>query len=211
MTSQTPDPANHEPTALVVVSHHRPDSLTAVVGERAAARLAAAGYRVDLLDLHAEGFDPRNRVEDEPDYDDRDRTYSDEVHAHFRRVRAADVVVPVFPVWWFGLPALLKGWFDRVWNYGLAYGRRESGMADKRMLWLGLAGLTARDPNADLITGLLDGPLRRGISEFCGILDVRTAVLFDSEGQDLTGEERERHYGELLADVDTAVDKIIVG
>ncbi|WP_116248093.1 NAD(P)H oxidoreductase [Nocardiopsis sp. FIRDI 009] len=211
MTQESPETATSGRTALVVFAHHRSDSLTAAAAARAADRLASAGFRVDLLDLHADGFDPRNRVADEPDYEDRDKTYSEEVHAHFRRVRDADVVVPVFPVWWFGLPALLKGWFDRVWNYGLAYGRRESRMAQKRMLWVGLAGLTEEDPNADLIVGLLDGTLRRGISEFCGVRGVHTAVLFDSEGQGLTGEAREHHYRGLLADVDTAVDKLVAG
>jgi putative NADPH-quinone reductase len=203
--------ARTEPTALVVVAHHRPDSLTAAVAARAAARLEAAGYRVDLLDLHAEGFDPRNSVADEPDYGNRDKVYSPEVHDHARRVLAADIIIPVFPVWWFGLPALLKGWFDRVWNYGLTYGRRPNPMADKRMLWLALAGLTADDPNADLLRVLLDGPLRRGISEYCRIPDARTALFFDSEGQDLTGEDRERHYRALFADAEAAVDKIIAG
>ena len=201
----------NRPTALVVVAHHRSDSLTAAVAARAEARLVAAGYRVDLLDLHAEGFDPRNSVADEPDYDDRDKAYSAEVHDHARRVHAADLIVPVFPVWWFGLPALLKGWFDRVWNYGLTYGRRPHPMEGKRMLWLALAGLTADDPNADLLRTLLDGPLSRGISEFCGITDVRTALFVDSEGQDLTGEDRERHYRALFADAESAVDKLVAG
>jgi NAD(P)H dehydrogenase (quinone) len=198
----------NERTALIVVAHHRSDSLTAAVAERAAARLEAAGYRIDLLDLHAESFDPRNSVADEPDYSDRDKVYSAEVHEHIRRVHAAEIIVPVFPVWWFGLPALLKGWFDRVWNYGLAYGRSKSRMAGKRMLWLGLAGITAQDPNADLVLGLLDGPLRRGISEYCDIPDTQVAVLFDSEGEDLSGEARERHYREFFAKVEEAVDKL---
>lgn len=198
-------------TALVVVAHHRADSLTAAMARRAATRLEAAGYRVDLLDLHAEGFDPRNSVEDEPDYGDRDKRYSPEVHAHAERLLAADVVVVAFPVWWFGLPALLKGWIDRVWNYGLAYGRRGKPMAGKRMLWLGLAGLTEDDPNSDLTHALLDGTLRRGISGFCDVTDVHTLALFDSEGKDLQGEARERHFAALLARADGAVDKLLAG
>lgn len=193
------------PTALIVVAHHRSDSLTAAVAERSAKRLELNGYRVDLLDLHAEGFDPRNSVADEPDYGDRDKRYTEEVHRHIARVHAADLIVPVFPVWWFGLPALLKGWFDRVWNYGLAYGRRQSPMAGKRMLWLALAGLAEGDPNSELTLTLLE-TLRRGISEYCGIPDTRTAALFDSEGQQLTGAERDRHYRELFARADAAID-----
>lgn len=199
------------PVALVVLAHHRSDSLTASMAERAANRLEGDGYRVDLLNLHAEGFDPRNSVADEPDYGDRDKTYSAEVHRHIRRVHAAEVIVVVFPVWWFGLPALLKGWFDRVWNYGLAYGRSRSPMAGKRMLWLALAGLTARDPNADLVASVLEGPLRRGVSEYCGISETHAAVLYDSEGQDLSGEARAEHFRGLVTRADEAVDKLLAG
>ncbi|MEW5660458.1 NAD(P)H-dependent oxidoreductase, partial [Streptomyces cinereoruber] len=67
---------------------------------RAAARLEAAGYRVNLLDLHAEGFDPRMNTSDQPDWGDREKPYSDEAHAHMRRILDADVVVAVFPVYW---------------------------------------------------------------------------------------------------------------
>ncbi|MEV3938763.1 NAD(P)H oxidoreductase [Glycomyces sp. NPDC049804] len=200
-----------QPTALIVVAHHRADSLTAALARRAAARLEAAGYRIDLLDLHREGFDPRNRVEDEPDYGNRDKRYSAEVHAHAERVLAADVIAAVFPVWWFGLPALLKGWIDRVWNYGLVYGRREKPMAGKRMLWIALAGLAEDDPNSDLTRALLDGALRRGIAEFCGITDVHTMALYDTEAQGLAGAARERHYAALAARSDEAVDKLVAG
>lgn len=200
-----------ERTALIVVSHHRRDSLTAAVADRAAKRLSSAGYRVDLLNLHGEDFDPRNSLADEPDYDDRDKVYSDVVHDHIRRIYAAELIIPVFPVWWFGLPALLKGWVDRVWNYGLTYGRSDSRLTGKRMLWVGLAAVTEQDPNADLVRGLLDGPLRRGISQFCGISDAQGVALFDSEGQDLTGAARERHYQDFFTQAEEAVDKFIAG
>jgi NAD(P)H dehydrogenase (quinone) len=202
---------DQQPIALVVFAHHRADSLTAALARRTASRLETAGYRVDFLDLQREGFDPRGRVEDEPDYGDRDKRYSDEVHAHAERVLAAAVVAVVFPVWWFGPPALLKGWIDRVWNFGLTYGRREKPMAGKRMLWLGLAGLAEDDPNSDLTRALLDGALRRGIAEFCDIADVHTEALFDSEAKGLSGIERERHYAALLARADGAVDKLLAG
>ncbi|WP_205326699.1 NAD(P)H oxidoreductase [Glycomyces sp. YM15] len=200
-----------QPTALVVMAHHRADSLTAALARRAADRLDAAGYRVDFLDLHREGFDPRNRVEDEPDYGNREKRYSDEVHGYAEPLLAADLVAIVFPVWWFGLPALLKGWIDRVWNYGLTYGRREKPMAGKRILWLGLAGLAEDDPDSALTRALLDGALRRGIAEFCDVTEVHTQALFDTEAKGLEGAARERHYAALFARADDAVGKLLAG
>ncbi|MFD5919979.1 NAD(P)H oxidoreductase [Kitasatospora sp. NPDC058201] len=193
-------PEGRRPQVLLVLAHPRPDSLTAQVAARAADRFAAAGYRVDLFDLHAEGFDPRMTPEDEPDWQHRDKTYSADVRAHMRRIEAADVIVPVFPLWWFGPPAVLKGWIDRVWNYGFAYGRSRPGLAAKRMLWLGLSSYPAAE-FAELgwdvtVTRLL----KAGISEFCGITDASVVLLHDSlaaGGRVL--DETDRAIGALLA------------
>ncbi|WP_339384355.1 hypothetical protein [Streptomyces glaucescens] len=56
----------------MVVGHPRSDSLTAQLAQRARDRLAAHGFSVDVLDLHAEGFDPRTGPADEPDWEDRE-------------------------------------------------------------------------------------------------------------------------------------------
>ncbi|SUI82904.1 Glutathione-regulated potassium-efflux system ancillary protein kefF [Serratia quinivorans] len=120
-------------------AHPRPDSLTAqVVGEmqREAAR---QGYNVSSLDLYRSHFDPILRVEDEPDWDNPQKTYSEEVHRLFNELEDKDTLVLVFPVWWYAFPAMLKGYLERVWNYGLAYGAG-SGLKDKKIRWLALVG-----------------------------------------------------------------------
>ncbi|MGC0327199.1 NAD(P)H dehydrogenase (quinone) [Streptomyces sp. SAI-170] len=198
-------------TALVVVAHHRSDSLTAHTARRAAARLEAAGYRIDLLDLHAEGFDPRMTVEDQPDWGNREKTYSDETHAHMRRILDADVVVAVFPVYWQSVPAVLKGWIDRVWNYGFAYGRSKPRLAGKRMLWLGLAGATSDDPVAKEMQSVLEAQLSEGIAFYCGFSHSTVGLLLNAEerpqrldaegnllvGAAVAGAEREAQYADF--------------
>jgi putative NADPH-quinone reductase len=203
-----PQQESQTKTALVVVAHHRTDSLTAHTARRAAARLEAAGYRVDLLDLHAEGFDPRMTVADQPDWGDRDKRYSDEAHAHMRRLLAADVVVAVFPVYWQNVPAVLKGWIDRVWNYGFAYGRSKPRLAGRRILWLGLAGATADDPVIEGMKAVLEANLSEGIAYYCGFSHSAVGLLTDAEerpqrvdaegnllvGEAVAGAEREAQY-----------------
>ncbi|MBM9623494.1 NAD(P)H oxidoreductase [Streptomyces zhihengii] len=198
-------------TALVVVAHHRTDSLTAHTARRAAAQLEEAGYRVDLLDLHAEGFDPRMTTQDQPDWGDREKAYSEETHAHMRRILDADTVVAVFPVYWQGVPAILKGWIDRVWNYGFAYGRSRPRLAGKRVLWLGLAGATADDPVADGMRAALEATLSDGIAYYCGFARSAVGLLLDAEerpqrvdatgallvGDVVTGAEREAKYADF--------------
>ncbi|MFJ1456779.1 NAD(P)H oxidoreductase [Nocardia sp. N2S4-5] len=210
-------------TALVVVAHHRTDSLTAHTARRTTAQLESAGYRVDLLDLESEGFDPRMTVADQPDWGNRDKEYSEQVHAHMRRVLAAEVVVAVFPVYWQGLPALLKGWIDRVWNYGFAYGRSKPRLAGKRMLWLGLAGATSDDPIIEGMQRVLETALNEGIAYYCGFTYSAVGLLPDAEerpqrldaagnllvGDAVTGAEREAQYAEFDRRAAESVQKFL--
>jgi NAD(P)H dehydrogenase (quinone) len=164
--------------ALVVCAHPRSDSLTAATAARARDRLLAVGYTVDLLDLYAEGFDPSLLPDDEPDWTDPAKEYSAEVRAHMSRVAAAAVIVVVFPVWWFGLPAMAKGWVDRIWNRGFAY--EPSTLHGKRMLWVGLAGGSATYYVENGFDRAIELQLRVGISEFCGIADASVHLIYDT-------------------------------
>lgn len=200
-------------TALVVVANPRPDSLTAHIARLAARRLSAIGYRIDLLDLHAENFDPRMTVADTPDWNNRDKTYSPEVENHMRRIIAADIVIAVFPVYWMHVPAILKGWIDRVWNYGFAYGRSKPRLAGKRMLWLGLAGAADDDAVVDIMRQSLSAQLDDGIAYYCGLAQSTVGLLpgaeekrqrVDADGnllfdEALTGATRDTHYAALEA------------
>jgi putative NADPH-quinone reductase len=183
MQLRTDDPPPAPATALVVVAHHRLRSLTAHVADLVDERLTASGWQVDVLNLQAEGFDPRMTVEDQPDWANRDKRYSDEVHAHMDRIRAARIVVPVFPVYWSSVPALLKGWIDRVWNYGIAYGRSTPPLAGRRVLWLALAGAGPDDPAVGPMREVLERQLSDGIAHYCGFAESRVEILFESEGE----------------------------
>lgn len=168
-------------TALVVVAHHRSDSLTAHTARRATAQLEAAGYRVDLLDLQAEGFDPRMTLEDQPDWGNREKPYSAETQEHMGRILAADIIVAVFPVYWLSVPAILKGWIDRVWNYGFAYGRSKPRLAGKRILWLGLGGIAGDDPAIPEMQAALETQLNLGLAYYCGFAHSAVGLLPDAE------------------------------
>ncbi|WP_309234838.1 NAD(P)H oxidoreductase [Nocardia sp. XZ_19_385] len=198
-------------TALVVVAHHRSDSLTAHTARRTTQRLESAGYAVDYLDLHAEGFDPRMNFEDQPEFGNREKPYSAETQAHMQRILDADIVVAVFPVYWQSVPAIMKGWIDRVWNYGFAYGRSKPRLAGKRMLWLGLAGIAGDDAFLPDMQATLEANLSTGIAYYCGFAHSRVGLLPDAEdrpqrldaegnlsiGDAVGGAERVAHYDEF--------------
>jgi putative NADPH-quinone reductase len=105
--------------ALVVYCHPRADSFTAAVRDAVLARLAAAGAEVRLTDLHAEGFDPVLSAEALARYLDTGANRAG-VERHCADVAWCDTLIFVYPTWWYGLPAALKGWLDRVLLPGVA-------------------------------------------------------------------------------------------
>ena len=79
----------------------------------------AAGHTTEIADLHAEGFNPLWSMAD-IDGDDRGVSTPD-VLAEQKRIERADAICLVFPLFWWGMPAMMKGWVDRVWSWGWAY------------------------------------------------------------------------------------------
>ena len=107
---------------LVVYAHPVEGSFGAALRDRAVAALRQAGHDVDLLDLYADGFDPRLSAEewspDTPSAEDRP-----DLAPHIARLRRAEWLVFVYPTWFGGPPAMLKGWLDRVWVENVAFTR----------------------------------------------------------------------------------------
>ncbi|GAA2861683.1 NAD(P)H-dependent oxidoreductase [Pseudonocardia halophobica] len=122
---------------LWVVAHPEPRSLTGVLAAEGRAALEEQGHRVAVSNLYAMRWDP---VLTREDYglDANERlfvshgsrraydagTLPPEIRAEQEKLRRADALVLQFPLWWFGMPAILKGWVDRVFVDGFAYGVR---------------------------------------------------------------------------------------
>lgn len=105
---------------LVVTAHPLPNSLCASLRDRVVETLHAAGHEVATEDLYAGHFDPALSPAERGGYYAGDFPI-DAIADQVERLLAAEAVVLVFPTWWFGFPAMLKGWFDRVWAPGVAY------------------------------------------------------------------------------------------
>lgn len=104
----------------VVFAHPVPDSFGAALRDTVVAALEGGGHEVDLLDLHAEGFDPALSCQAHALHRAGPET-KPEIEPHAARLTAADALVFVYPTWWGGQPAMLKGWMDRVLVEGVAY------------------------------------------------------------------------------------------
>ena len=105
---------------LYLYAHPLPESFHAAILKEALAGLAEAGHTVDLCDLYAEGFEPMLSAAARRDYHDTDKNQAG-LEQHVARLRAAEALVVQFPVWSFGPPAILKGYFDRLFMPGVAF------------------------------------------------------------------------------------------
>jgi NAD(P)H dehydrogenase (quinone) len=105
---------------LYIYCHPLPESFHAAIRSRALAALNAAGHEVDLLDLYAEKFDPVLSEEARRDYHDISRNQIG-LESYIARLISAEVLVVQFPTWCFGMPAMLKGFLDRMIMPGVAF------------------------------------------------------------------------------------------
>lgn len=105
---------------LVVLAHPISDSLCHALAHSAIQALTEAGHEVQVEDLYHAEFSPALAVHERRSYYQSPFDAS-AVQSQVERLLAAEALVLVFPTWWFGFPAILKGWFDRVWAPGIAY------------------------------------------------------------------------------------------
>jgi len=106
---------------LVVSCHPRPDSFTAHLVSRATSGLERAGHDVEHLDLYAIDFTTAMSRDEREAYHGDEPVIDPQVAEHIEAVRRAEAIVFVYPTWWAGVPAKLKGWFERVLVPGVGF------------------------------------------------------------------------------------------
>ena len=164
--------------AYVVFAHPEPRSFTAAMRDVVRDTLHAAGWTVAGADLYALRFDPVASAEDfrmrrDADYlvyarEQRHAveagSLAEDIRVHVDAILGSELIVLVFPVFWFSVPAILKGWIDRVFLSGLFYGGRRvygrGGMSGKRALVVASLGAREQMFGRDAIHGELHGMLR---------------------------------------------------
>lgn len=182
---------------LIVYAHMEPQSFNAALLARARRVFEVRGWPVQVSDLYVMNFDPVARPTDflnphEPGfirYDKEQRAavptmgFAPDIAAEIEKLRWCDLLILQFPLWWFSVPAIMKGWIDRVFALDFAYGSGrwydKGGLVGKRaMLSVTTAAygqMVARDGiNGDIEVNLW--PLQNGTLAFCGF-DVLRPVL----------------------------------
>jgi len=175
--------------ALLVYAHPCEESFASALHRAAVETLAQAGWEVDDCDLYAEGFSPVLTAEERRAYHDT-AINTAPVQGYVDRLRAADALVLVFPVWNFGYPAILKGFFDRVFLPGVSFDLTPDGVKGCLQNIRKLAAITtygatpfraflASDPPRKLIKRAVWGVTRPDKVRYLALHDMNRA----SQGQ----------------------------
>jgi NAD(P)H dehydrogenase (quinone) len=210
---------------LIVFAHPEPRSFNGALKDLAAETLIAAGHEVKVSDLYAAKFGAVVGVDDflceraDPDFFSvaREQTHAlkngamaDEIIAEQNKVIWAELVIFQFPMWWFGMPAILKGWVDRVFARGFAYsaGRKyDTGMMRGRLAMVSATtGTSAETYAPNGIDGDINDilwPIHNGIFRYTGF-DVLPPHVAYMPGK-ISTEERRAYlncYRRRLIDID---------
>ena len=136
---------------LLVFAHPEPRSFGAAMRDRGIAALRSAGHEVEVSDLYAMNFEAVASVDDfterrfpqalqydrEQKHAHSQQAFVPEIQAEIDKLLWCDLLILQFPLWWFSVPAIMKGWIDRVFVNGVAYG------AGRRLETGGLRGRSA--------------------------------------------------------------------
>lgn len=166
--------------ALIVIAYPKRIGLNRAIADAAEKSLASRGYEVTMVDLYADAYNPVMEAEEVS----RKFSFDESTLRYQEALVAADRVVFVHPDWWGGPPAILKGFLDRVFRPGVAYGFREADFADS-----GAPGLLRGKRFDVFVTTDSDRPVpgeewppeavwKRCVLGFCGAEDSRIHVFW---------------------------------
>ncbi len=216
---------------LIVYAHPEPLSLNGSLKDFAAQRLESQGHAVQISDLYAmnwkaqiDGADNTAYKGDKafnPSLDSKQAfeggTQSIDIAAEQEKLRQADAVIFQFPLWWFSMPAIMKGWFERVYAYGFAYGvgehsethwgdrYGEGNMAGKRAMLVVTTGGWDSHYSPRGINGPIDDilfPIQHGVLHYPGF-DVLPPLVFYR-----TGKTDEARYAQLCEEYGSRLDTL---
>jgi putative NADPH-quinone reductase len=194
---------------LIVFCHPDPDSYVGSIQRQLAAALAGRGHAVQVIDLYAEEFDPVLGLEAWRAHR-HGRPAEAGPQAHIAALRACEALVLVYPTWWYGLPAMLKGWFDRVWQPGVAFSLEDGVFRTHYMPHVRRAAvITTHGSPGWFIARVVGDPARRALIRGLGLQFARGVRIewqgvydVDARGEADLARARDRAVGRVARFID---------
>ncbi|MFA5094784.1 MAG: NAD(P)H-dependent oxidoreductase [Candidatus Omnitrophota bacterium] len=156
---------------LIIYTHPNPKSFNHAIKEKIETKLKNEGNEVEIRDLYALGFDPVLKGADFVAF--KAGKTPDDIKREQDHIKSSDTIIFIHPIWWFGQPATLKGYIDRVFSYGFAYisdkGILKGLLTDKKAVIINTTGGTEDDYRNNGYKDALAKTMDIGIFSLCGI------------------------------------------
>ena len=166
---------------LIIYAHPNSGSINHSFKETVLQSLTNAGHQVVVRDLYNLGFDPVLSLQDM--IGQRKGKVAPDVAIEQQYIQWADSLTFIYPIWWTGLPAIVKGYIDRVMSYGFAYrydkGIQQGLLKGKQAYIINTHGKSHQEYTATGMDKALQLTSDTGIYTYCG-LEVMKHLFFDS-------------------------------
>lgn len=166
--------------AVVIYAHPNPKSFNHAIKEKVVETLKNMNKTFELLDLYSTKFNPVLTAEELYNIFVNGKV-SDEIRQHQEVIAKTKTLIFIHPIWWSGMPAILKGYIDRVFTYGFAYKEENDSiiglLSDKKVLIINTFGADEGELNHFGIKDCFD-KIYNSIYGFCGIKQIKTKYLY---------------------------------
>ncbi len=166
---------------LVIYAHPSPTSFNHAVLESFTQGLQSKGHAVEVLDLYAKGFNPMLTTGDLASFQGAE--VPADISAEQERVSRAEALAFIYPLWWSSMPAVLKGWIDRVFSMGYAYDFGAEGpiglLKHKKVLLITTCGADQTQMEQSGIQKAIQMTTDIGIFAFTGIPEIRHEFFYN--------------------------------
>lgn len=214
---------------LSVYAHHEPSSFTGALKNTATSILASQGHSIVESDLYAMGFSAKaekydfnvysgnhfNYMLEQRNAAQKDGTFAVDIVGELNKIKNADLIIFHTPIWWFSVPAVLKGWFDRTlamgvaWDGGKIY---EKGLLRGKTAFLcavagGPKDFYRPDGRHQATIEQILHPIHHGTFAFCGMDVYEPFIVFNSLG--LNSDERAKILREYQFKIENLIDSPI--
>ncbi len=165
---------------LIIYAHPNPQSLNGQLKQALAEHVLNNGHEVEIRDLYQLGFNPVLSLEDM--LGQQKGQVTDDVRQEQEFILWADCITFIHPIWWTGLPAIFKGYIDRVFSYGFAYrydqGVQKGLLTGKQAVIINTQGKSAAEYRASEMDKALSLTSDKGIYTYSG-LEIKQHFFFD--------------------------------
>ena len=180
---------------FIVFCHPSKDSFTKNMCDAFIKGITDSGNEYVISDLYEMGFDPVMKEEEylRDAYYRESPAVADDVRKEQEKINSADAIAFIYPVFWTEAPAMLVGWFDRVWSYGFAYGNKTMKMLGKAVIMCSAGNSAERLEKSGLLDSMKKVMLGDRLS---GRVRSSEFIVFDCTSRE--NELREKNWDAYL-------------